>query len=88
MVELGISVANTGEDSFQTYINITLPEDVAFVNVKMVSDPPVLCFLGNGTQYLLCDVGNPLRAAQAVGKTAKKHSTKRNNSVAFYRCNL
>lgn len=66
MVELGVSVANTGEDSFRTYLNITLPEDVAFVNVRMVTDPPVMCFLGNASQYLLCDVGNPLRAAQSV----------------------
>lgn len=72
MIELGISVSNAGEDSFQTYVNITLPEDVAFVNVKMVTDPPVMCFLGNGTQYLLCDIGNPLRAGQAVGIASKQ----------------
>lgn len=66
MIELGISVVNTGEDSFQTYVNITLPEDVAFVNVKMVTDPPVLCFVGNASNYLLCDIGNPLRTGESV----------------------
>lgn len=71
MIELGITVANSGEDSFQTYLNITLPEDVAFVNVKMVTDPPVMCFLGNGSQYLLCDIGNPLQTTQAVGEVNK-----------------
>lgn len=45
-----------------------MPEDVVFVNVKMVSDPPVMCFLGNGSLYLICDIGNPLRVGQAVGK--------------------
>lgn len=64
-------MANNGEDSFQTYVNITLPEDVAFVNVKMVTDPPVLCYLGNNSKYLLCDVGNPLRTGESVGNHKK-----------------
>lgn len=61
---MGISVTNVGEDSFGTYAETFYPEDVKFVNVRMITNPPVLCYLGE--KSVICEVGNPLPANTTV----------------------
>lgn len=64
LIELGIAVSNIGEDAFQTTVNVTVPKDVVFNNVRMVTNPPVLCYLAE--EFLVCNVGNPLLANTTV----------------------
>lgn len=68
LVELGIAVTNTGEDAFGAYVQVPIPEDVTFSNVKMLTNPPILCLLPN-ENTLVCEIGNPLRANTTVSSS-------------------
>ena len=44
-IDLDIEMSNSGEDSYLTSLNVTLPTDVSYVNVELVGEQciPVAC---------------------------------------------
>ena len=44
-IDLDIAMSNSGEDSYLTSLNVTLPTDVSYVNVELVGEQciPVAC---------------------------------------------
>lgn len=64
-----MNVFNRGEDSFDTMFFMHMPYDVQYIRTNS-SYPEVSCYGAKpdvtGTNDLVCDIGNPLKAGKRV----------------------
>lgn len=68
-LEMKVNVFNRGEDSFDTMFFMHMPYDVQYIRTNS-SYPEVSCYGAKpdvtGTNDLVCDIGNPLKAGKRV----------------------
>ncbi|XP_071500819.1 integrin alpha-PS2-like [Diadema antillarum] len=64
-VYLVVDVENDGEDAFYSILEVLVPDDIFFSRLdKSVTDAFVTCSVG--TQKVVCNIGNPVRAGGKV----------------------
>ncbi|KAJ6225859.1 hypothetical protein RDWZM_004404 [Blomia tropicalis] len=70
-LEMNVNVRNRGEDSYETMFYMRMPHDVQYIRVnKSAAHPELVCHGARpeltGTNDLVCDLGNPLKADKKV----------------------
>ena len=83
-MEITADIYNDGEDSFNSFLYLTLPKEINYISANAsTSSVPILCSppSESNNRTLECDIGNPLPTKTKVNMKFKNFS--RNSGSGF-----